>query len=355
MFSYLLYLTRSSENLTIDGMDVQCIILEDEIHIGNDEVHKPAIVSDLYFEFTIPETINYKEKECPITAIEAYSFYKTNITKIVIPKTIKFINSTCFENCKHLQTIIVDKENPNFTVIDDALYSKNKTILYKFPYEGDSFDILSETRIYSDSCFTWCTFTGFTVPKKILSLGTSLFSYNEDLKRIDLRNTNLKYIPNRMFIGCKRLEIVDLPKDITAIGSQTFQGTAIKSFKFPKTLNFIGKGAFKNSRIEEVELLETQVINITDKSFAMCNSLKLFRFPDKLENVETNSFNGTKNIEFIVYRGSNYMNQSVFECFPYAYITYKYPGKWFLGLITDNLKEEITYEKRKVSYSGRRF
>lgn len=356
MFIAFLFYISYCEILNIDDMDVECVLHQDTVVISSEELRKPAISTNLFYEFSIPETVEYEKVNYTITGIGAYAFYKSKITKIEIPKSISQINSTCFELCRELQTIIISSENEHFIVDEGALYSYDQKILYRLPFESMVSDIDRNVRIYSDSCFSCCTFTRFYFPKNTESVGMGLFSHCEDLKRVGMKNLKISYIPNRFFIGCVKLEYVEFPDDYTSIGDQAFQSTQISSIKIPRNLDYIGVGAFKNTKISQMDLILVHVTNINAKSFMNCDKLRHFKFPDRLEFVDKTAFKGCKHIESIVYRGSQFLNETVFDCYPYAYVTYKYPGKFFCGLVTDEYHENQPLRNVKyVNYHGPRW
>lgn len=52
---------------------------------------------------------------------------------ITIPKSFKQFMFVPFNGCTHLEEIIVHQDNPNFKSIEGVLYSKDETILIKYP------------------------------------------------------------------------------------------------------------------------------------------------------------------------------------------------------------------------------
>lgn len=72
------------------------------------------------------------------------SFRKcTKLTTVTLPKSFKQFFNVPFYGCSHLEEINVHQDNPNFTSIDGVLYSKDKTILIKYPKgkQGTDFTI----------------------------------------------------------------------------------------------------------------------------------------------------------------------------------------------------------------------
>jgi hypothetical protein len=57
----------------------------------------------------------------------------TNLTKVTIPASVKSIAPITFQDCVGLETINVEKDNPNYRSIDGAVYSKDGKTLIIYP------------------------------------------------------------------------------------------------------------------------------------------------------------------------------------------------------------------------------
>ena len=95
--------------------------------------------------YKIPETVKYISRTYTVTSLGNSSdptmgYYEACfnqssdgvITKLVIPKTVKFIwDNALFGN---IQAIEVDKSNPYFTSVDGVLFTKSMYTLIQYPY-----------------------------------------------------------------------------------------------------------------------------------------------------------------------------------------------------------------------------
>lgn len=75
------------------------------------------------------------------------------VVSIHIPKSVTTIGEDAFSWCENLRSISVDPQNTCFCAIDGVLYSKDKTVLIRYPRgkaarlrypaekEGEEFDI----------------------------------------------------------------------------------------------------------------------------------------------------------------------------------------------------------------------
>ncbi|GMH90250.1 hypothetical protein TrST_g7320 [Triparma strigata] len=88
------------------------------------------------------------------------------------------------------------------------------------------------------------------------------------------------------------LVVVEIPKGIESIGTASFDGcSSLKDVKFPKSLSSIGEASFAGcSSLEKVDLLQTQLQEISKFAFADCSELKSMTIPDSLQKVGEDVF-----------------------------------------------------------------
>lgn len=115
-------------------------------------------------------------------------------------------------------------------------------------------------------------------------IGNNSFSYCSSLTSITLPST-LKYIRYRAFYNCRNIEFGNLviPEGVKMIGSYSFYYClGIKSLKTPTTLFMIAQDAFSNCyNMENVELGEGLRI-ITDGAFIGCSGLVGVKMPSSV-------------------------------------------------------------------------
>ncbi len=189
-----------------------------------------------YNNFTILDeyffaNCNPKEIILPdgLTTIEDKALYgRDNLTKINIPKTVTKIGSSVFSECNNLKTITVDKGNNNFVFEDGILYDKNKTeIICCLPTKKGKITIPSTVKKIYPYAFYGCKdIEGIFIPKNVTEIGKCAFK-ESSVKYLDIEdgssvkletgafsNTNIKYgakIP-------KNVEVVDTSL-VTLFGS----------------------------------------------------------------------------------------------------------------------------------------
>ena len=207
---------------------------------------------ELLLCFTKEKTITLSEK---LEKVGAYSFKSaSNIEEIILPETVKSIESQAFKENKNLKTlkigknvsyidpifkymngngeVIIDEENPYYTIENNILYNKEKTEL-----------ITVIERIQGD----------FIVPENIQKIGDRAFHNQQNMTSIQLP-TSLKEIGDS-FNFCYGLIEIDIPTNVEKIGGLCFaNATNLEKIKINKPANSIEGspwGAIRGTRIIE--------------------------------------------------------------------------------------------------------
>lgn len=159
-----------------------------------------------------------------ITLGNAVFSNNTSLKKIILPKNLKSMGSGVFAGCDNLTTIEVAKDNPNFIFEKNALYDKEKTILY---------------------CFTeGVKSTSYSMPDSVVDVDEYAFWGNDSLKEI-LFSTNLKEIPAFAFSNCRNLLAVSIPYSVKSIDSKAFENCInLQKVMLPASVSYIHTTAF---------------------------------------------------------------------------------------------------------------
>ena len=179
-----------------------------------------------------------------------------NITKINIPKSVKYIHA--FENRHNAETSIilrgilgsyvvaptklsainVDPENPYFSSVDGVLYNKDKTILLKCP----NVEIVN-------------------LPETVEEIHKDAFEYCVDLVEINVDPNNKKYLSiNGVLFNTQPSEIVLVPNKQTTL-------------TFPDNFNKITMDTLKDLEQIKTINISRNVIRIELGAFTECKEL----------------------------------------------------------------------------------
>ena len=326
-----------TKTLEIDDMDVIVQIDENEAIIGSGVYLKSAVDTDLDFQFTIPETLSFQGKTLPITTLGDHAFYKTNLNKLLIPKTLKTLKSSALELCYKLNEIEVDPENEFFASENGFLTSKDKTILYRFTVdpEADQGMIPSTITSFSDACFSATPIKSFQYLPKYKEFGEALFSGCKKLKKVTFGKSKITKISHRMFFNCPKLTEIELPKTINYIGDKAFKNTPLSRIPYSDKFIYLGSGAFQNTQIRVADLFDDNITVLSPYLFAGCKFLEKINLPDVLDVINETTFKDCTSLMTVIYRGAKQFTQKeIFtSTYPKIYVyTMRYPWYQFCDI-----------------------
>ncbi len=244
------------------------------------------------------------------------AFAGAPITKIVLPATLNKIGVGVFSSCANLTAFEVDAANPNFIAEDGVLFDKAKTRLIQYPKgkTANSIVIPASVKSIDSEAFYYCgnltsitipegitkiedyTFIGtniteikipesvteigelalsqtqitsLSLPANVKKLGPGVFANNEMLTKVVL-NDNITAIPVNAFYDCIELSDITMGKNIEDIqDGALYHCTQIKELIIPNKVRKIGKLAFSDcTAIKKIHIPAT-VTNIEERAFAV--------------------------------------------------------------------------------------
>ncbi len=131
-----------------------------------------------------------------------------------IPASVTNIAEGVFGGCKSLERIVLDPENPRYTIVDGALYDKDVTRLIACPAKVTLTNIPDTvTRIcdyaFSDSA---CMET-IAIPESVKTIGSFAFQDSLELMSMEIPET-VEEIGVDVFAGCVNLSRVIMPEHL---------------------------------------------------------------------------------------------------------------------------------------------
>ena len=201
----------------------------------------------------------------------------SHLKTVSVPKTIKSLGSSEFEQCTNLTTV-------HFAV--------------------EELDAIPER------CFYKCSsLTSVTVPASVKTIGASAFQDCKGIKSIGFQGPpSLEEIGANAFYGCTGLTSIDIPINLKTIGMSAFKdckSLVHVGFK-GASVTTIGVEAFMGcSAIQEIHLPDG-LGQINMLAFANCASLKVVAYgkpgalPTPMPEVNISAFSGCSSIEMMV-------------------------------------------------------
>ena len=193
------------------------------------------------------------EEGSQITWIGDHAFKNCSSLKTInnVPAGLTDINEWCFESTA-LES--VDLLKTNVTIMKDGVFSNNKSLT--------SIQLPNKLENFYDNAFNGCT----------------------ALNNIVMPST-VKAIYNYVFEGCTSLSNITLNEGCTTLGHHVFKNCHLAAVTFPKTLGSIGEWAFEGTKLETVDLSNTQITRLPKGSFYNCQQLSDVKLPIALTDI----------------------------------------------------------------------
>lgn len=200
-----------------------------------------------------------------ITAINAYAFYESAITSIVLPDGLLRIGEQAFRFCAGL----------TFVSIPDSVLTLGQAA-------------------FADSGLATAA-----IGSSVKELPVACFNNDVDLTSITLP-AGLLHIGDIAFDNCVSLASINLPSQLISIGISAFSRTPLlTSITIPGSVSHISQDAFKLSGLADVVINEG-VKTIADSAFADCAALATISLPSTLLEIWNYTFQGCEALEEIV-------------------------------------------------------
>ena len=193
-----------------------------------------------------------------VTWIGDHAFRSCSNLKTIenIPSELNDIQGWCFEGTA-LET--VDLSKTNVTIMKDGVFFNNTSLT--------SIQLPNKLEYFWDSAFNGCT-----------SLNTIVMP------------STVKAIYNYVFQGCTSLSNVTLNEGCTTLGHHVFKNSSLAAVTFPMTLGSIDEYAFEGTKLETVDLSNTQIKKLPNGSFYNCEKLNDVKLPIELTDIGERAF-----------------------------------------------------------------
>ena len=264
----------------------------------------------------IPDTIYGR----PVTDIEFSTCSIQNATSVIIPGSIKQVPATVFWNSDVLETVILEEgvevieggaefgafENcPQLSKV--VLPSTLKRIEnFAFEYCGSLKEIEFPAGLnfigiaaFEHSGLVQLDLSGISSDATIKR---SSFAWCENLVSVKL-NPGLKEIPSNIFSYCKSLEYVEIPNTVTYIGTDAFENcSSLKSLILPTSLKTLCHNSLNGTAITEL-VIPYGTEEVQYDIFEDNAGLKAIYIPDTVKHMSTSPIEDCPNC--IVYCGTD--------------------------------------------------
>ena len=266
---------------TIDGVkyglmkDGQCIVIGDDGAKGDITFKKEVYING--GKHTVTAVCGLGNYPSEATDQKKGFSENTNITGITFEEgsQIKWIGDHAFKNCSSLKTI----NNVPAGLTDINEWCFESTALESVDLSKTNVTIMKDGVFFNNK-----SLTSIQLPNKLENFWDNAFNGCTALNNIDMPST-VKGIYNSVFEGCTSLSNVTWNEGCTTLGNHVFKNCPLAAVTFPKTLGSIGEWAFEGTKLETVDLSNTQITRLPKGCFYNCQQLSDVKLPIALTDI----------------------------------------------------------------------
>ena len=233
-------------------------------------------------DVVIPEEISGKK----VTEIDSEVFYERSVESVSVPANVTKIGYYAFEGCPTLESITVNKDNPNYASENGVLFSKDRSELLTYP-EGKKdtvYSVPDTVKIISDEAFSQSIYVKeIIIPGSVRGIAEYAFWGCTALEKITVDKDNSKYKSENGVLFSKDKKILVVYPN----------GKKDKSYSVPVATEVLFESAFTdNIYIEEV-ILPDGLLEIGYFAFNSCSALGKIIIPDSVNVISSDALYGT--------------------------------------------------------------
>ncbi|EAY17841.1 surface antigen BspA-like [Trichomonas vaginalis G3] len=242
-----------------------------------------------------------------LTSLTTDVFAGTKITSFQIPEKVSDIDGEAFGSKKF--TNISVHPNNNYLILDgNAVYSKNKSILY-FICNKTEYEIPNTVTTIGYNCFSYSSIETIIIPNSVTTIEGLCF-HDSHIKTIEIPNSITSI--NELCFYSSYIETVIIPNTTTTIGKGCFSGSIIKTIIIPNTVTTIGEDFLLHCDIKSV-IIPNSVTTIGVQSF-YGSSLGSIIIPSSVKRIEIGAFEYCNELRNVTFLGPvDYIGEYVFD------------------------------------------
>ena len=263
------------------------------------EITLPATFISLIPKANLQEIIITSGQNIPERA-----FYNcSQLTKVVLPKSITDIGNNAFYGCTSLSYLewnaneCISAGSKTYPIFANC--SNLSTIVF-----GNGVTTIPAYAFYGCNAIS-----SLKIPKNVINIGTDAFAGCANLANIEVESQNNVYaaIDNclidksnkRIILGCKN-SIIPSNGSVTSISDNAFDGCiGLKNITIPGLISMIGNRAFANCSGLSNVTIENGTTVIGQGAFSGCTTLSSISIPQSIVEIGANAFENCSRLSYV--------------------------------------------------------
>ena len=272
------------------------------------------------------------------------AFYKTGLTSLTIPASLKTIYASAFQGCASLASLSLPE---GVTSIKDNAFADCTAL--------KSVTIPASLRSMGNDIFSGCSsLTSVTFSPGLTSIGTNMFENCAKLASLTFPSS-VTSIGNGAFVGCSSLTSVTIPGTVKSVGGYVFENCTnlasltlsygietmggslingcpkLTTITLPESLTTFG-GLSSNSYVTSL-VIPSGITSIGSYAFEYCTALKSLTIPSSVTSIGDYAFYNCTGLPSLTIPGSvQTLGGHVFEnCSSLVSVNFSSPGLATIG------------------------
>lgn len=251
--------------------------------------------------------------------------YCDDLEEIKIGEHIKTIGYCALSNTRSLKRIFVDKNNKNYLVDDNALYSYDKKTLIQLPcaFASTRFVIKNTVATIEDRALSNHKYLTEIISESpfFKAIDGVLFNASVDTLLVyPTKKANTTYvvpddvveISGSAFQGCSEIREIVFGKSLKKISRHGFEGSSISIISGGESLEHIGWCSFSHcNNLKKLNFSNTRLSYVNGGAFSFCSKLEKIALPATVNQIIRWSFIGCNNLASIEFNGD--INHLLFD------------------------------------------
>jgi len=310
LFSSLLSICQAQRTLRY-AIDSDGNLIIGEYSIPHDKWGEPNVSDPSVPNLDVPTSVAGKK----VVGIARKTFYGDHTLRTVnIPASITYIGEDAFTNCEGIEKFTIAKDNPRYKYENNFIIDKiNNRIISVLKADEEMIIPEGITEIPDDFSSFTNSIKKVTLPESVTRIGDKAFYHQYDLTSINIPK-KLEYIGDKAFEKCQSLSAdVLLPETLTYLGKEAFKETKITSVSLPSNFESLADGAFTSCHELATVNFSKNLKYIGNETFSGCNGFKNFKIPDTVEKFGKDAFSYTKFVELVIPKAMTVISDDSFQ------------------------------------------